>query len=69
MIRDAGIHERGSVVLNTHKYHKISNVGLVLSDDNVADGLTKIGSFSCLNKVVETGFDRCPVQQGIFRKS
>ena len=47
--------------------HDISNVGLVLSGDNVADGLTEIGSFSSLNKVMETGYDRSPVQQWIFR--
>ena len=49
--------------------HEISNVRLVLSGDNVADGLTKIGSFSSLNKVMKTRFDRSPVQQWIFRKS
>ena len=27
MIRDAGIHERGSVVLNTHKYHSCFDCG------------------------------------------
>ena len=49
--------------------HEISNVGLVLSGDNVADGLTKVGTFVSLNKVMETGFDRSPVQQWIFRES
>ena len=47
--------------------HEFSNVGLVILGDNVADGLTKIGSFSSFDKVMETGFDRSPVQQWNFR--
>ena len=45
-----------------YNLHEISNVGLVLLGENIADGLIKIASFASLNKVMETGFDQSPVQ-------
>ena len=45
----------------------ISNVGLVLSQHNIADGLTKITNCKSLNEVMESGYDKNPVQQWIFR--
>lgn len=49
--------------------HEISNVGLVLSEHNLADSLTKPGIYAALETVVKTGYDRNPVQQWIFRGS
>ncbi|CDF40899.1 unnamed protein product [Chondrus crispus] len=48
--------------------HEISNVGLVLSEHNIADGLTKVNRCKALEEVVKTGFDKNPVQQWIFRR-
>ena len=46
--------------------HDISNVGLVVSEHNIADGLTKLGNCKAPNRVMQTGYDKNPVQQWIF---
>lgn len=46
---------------------EISNVGLVSSDDNIADALTKENSNDALDKLIRTGLDKTPVQQWIIR--
>eukprot|EP00180_Rhodochaete_pulchella_P000372 Plantae.Rhodophyta-Rhodochaete_pulchella.ctg12617.p2 GENE.Plantae.Rhodophyta-Rhodochaete_pulchella.ctg12617~~Plantae.Rhodophyta-Rhodochaete_pulchella.ctg12617.p2 ORF type:complete len:137 (-),score=21.90 Plantae.Rhodophyta-Rhodochaete_pulchella.ctg12617:1933-2343(-) len=49
--------------------NEISNVGLVSSKDNLADGLTKPGLFEILVLVMRTGLDDLKVQQWISRTS
>jgi len=48
---------------DAYNKHEISNVGLVKSDHNIADGLTKPGLCSALNTMLRTGVDNNPVQQ------
>lgn len=50
-----------------YKRNEISNVGLVKSEHNVADGLTKPGPCAALEAVLRTGRDTNPVQQWIIR--
>ena len=40
--------------------HDISNVRLVLSEHNIADGLTKMGNSRALPDVTESGFHKKP---------
>lgn len=47
--------------------HNISNIGLVLSEHNMADGLTKLNRCSVLEQDMEYGLDQNSVQQWIFR--
>lgn len=46
---------------------EISNVGLVKSANNLADGLTKPGFCMSLDDVLRTSVDRQPVEQWIIR--
>ena len=46
---------------------EISNVGLVLSKHNIADGLTKPGYCRAISDLITTGCDRSPVEQWIVR--
>lgn len=48
--------------------NEISNVGLVKSANNLADGLTKPGVCQSLDDVLRTSVDRNPVEQWIIRK-
>lgn len=45
----------------------LSNVGLVTSEDNMADGLTKTKPCAALDRLLYTGVDCTPVQQWIVR--
>ena len=54
---------------DAYNKHEISNVGLVKSEDNIADGLTKPGLCMALDEVLRTGVDKNPVQQWIIRSS
>ncbi|GAB0497662.1 hypothetical protein MMPV_010067 [Pyropia vietnamensis] len=47
--------------------NEISNVGLVKSANNPADGLTKPGFCQSLDDVLRTSVDRHPVEQWIVR--
>ena len=47
---------------------EISNVGLVLSEHNIADGLTKIKPNKALDQLLKTGIDSNPVQQWVIRR-
>lgn len=47
--------------------HEISNVGLVRSEHNVPDGLTKPGPCAALDAVLRIGKDVNPVQQWVIR--
>ena len=51
----------------SYNRHDVSNVGLVLSEDNVANGVIKPGFCKVLDDLMKTGFDRGPAQQQIFR--
>lgn len=50
-----------------YQRNEIFNVGLVKSEHNVADGLTKLGPCAALDTVLRTGKDTNPVQQWIIR--
>ena len=54
---------------DAYNKHEISNVGLVKSEHNIADGLTKPGLCSALNTMLRTGVDNNPVQQWIIRSN
>ena len=56
-----------SAAREAYNRHEISNVGLVLSEHNIADGLTKPKPCSSLMQVMTSGYDKNPVQQWIFR--
>lgn len=47
--------------------HEISNVGLVQSEHNIADGLTKPGQCAALSTMMQTAKDVNPVQQWTAR--
>jgi len=47
--------------------HDISNVGLIASNDNMADPLTKAHGCGALNELLRTGVDRTPVVQWVIR--
>lgn len=47
--------------------HEISNVGLVQSEHNIADGLTKPGQCAALSAMMKTAKDVNPVQQWVTR--
>ncbi len=47
--------------------HEISNVGLVQSEHNIADGLTKPGQCAAMSAMMKTAKDVNPVQQWITR--
>jgi len=47
--------------------HDISNVGLIASNDNIADPLTKAHGCGALNELLRTGVDRTPVVQWVIR--
>jgi len=51
----------------TYNRNEMSNVGLVKSEQNVADGLTKQRLCSALDAVLRTGRDVIPVEQWIIR--
>eukprot|EP00170_Pyropia_yezoensis_P005437 contig_22078_g5451 len=46
---------------------EISNVGLLKSEHNAADGLTKPHHCTALERIMSTGEDNNPVQQWIIR--
>lgn len=46
----------------SYNQEEISNVGLVMSEHNIADGLTKEKSNQALQNLFSTGYDRNPVQ-------
>ena len=46
---------------------EISNVGLVTSDNNMADSLTKVKPSGALGLLLATGVDRTPVEQWVIR--
>jgi len=46
---------------------EISNVGLVMSDNNIADSLTKVKPSGALEPLLATGVDRTPVEQWVIR--
>jgi len=50
-----------------HNKHEISNVDLLKSEHNVADGLTKPRPCAVLENVLRTGRDNNPAQQWIIR--
>jgi len=52
---------------DAYNKHEISNVGLVKSEHNVADGLTKPGLCPAMEELLRTGVDKNPVQQWIIR--
>jgi len=56
------------VAREAYNRYEISNVGLVLSAQNVADGLTKVGFCKALDDVLNSGYDYSPVQQWIIRQ-
>lgn len=47
---------------------EISQVGLVSSEHNVADGLTKETPNNALEKLMTSGYDHNPVKRWIHRK-
>jgi len=47
--------------------HDISNVGLIASNDNLADPLTKAHGCGALNELLRSGVDRTPVVQWVIR--
>ena len=47
----------------SYNREEISNVGLVMSEHNIADGLTREYPNEALKDHLRTGFDRSPVQQ------
>ena len=51
----------------SYNREEISNVGLIMSEHNVADGLTKENPNEALKDLLPTGFDRNSVQQFIVR--
>lgn len=56
-----------AAIREAYNRYKISNEGLVRSENNVADGLTKIKHYPPLKTILETGIDRNTVQKWIFR--
>jgi len=46
---------------------QISNVGLVMRDNDIADSLTKVKPSGALELHVATGVDRIPVDQRVIR--
>ena len=46
---------------------EISNVGLVTSDNNIADSLTKVKPSGALELLLATGVDRTPVEQWVIQ--
>ena len=51
----------------SYNREEISTVGLVLSEHNIADGLTKENVNDALQDLLSTRFDRNPVQKFIVR--
>ena len=47
--------------------HDILNVGLIASNDNMTDPLTKAHGCGALNELLRTGVDRTPVVQWVIR--
>jgi len=48
---------------------EISNVGLVLSENSIADGLTKPSYCKAMDTMLRTGMDKNPVEQWIIRRN
>ena len=53
----------------SYNANEISNVGLVRSEHNVADGLTKTKFCRALDDLLRTGMDKIPVQHGVIRRT
>lgn len=51
----------------SYNREEISQVGLVASENNIADGLTKEKPNDALNKLLDSGFDLNPVRKWIVR--
>jgi len=51
---------------DAHNKHEVSNVGLVKSEDIIAEGLTNPGLCLALDKVLRTGVDKNLVKQWII---
>ena len=56
-----------AAVREAYERYEISNVGLVLSEHNHADALTKPNYSSSLETLLRSGYDKSSVQQWIIR--
>lgn len=56
-----------AVAREAYNRHEVSIVGLVKSEHNFADGLTKPPPCSALDALLRTGIDNNPVQLWIIR--
>lgn len=57
-----------SAVRQAYRKFEISQVGLVSTRHNPADGLTKVKGNGALEKMLSTEHDTCPVEQWIIRQ-